>query len=74
MSISYQSFLLFILEKMAQSKFNDLASKMGKGGPPGVGLGLKLLGVAGALAYGASQSVFTGKKRNQIKLNFNFSQ
>lgn len=46
---------------MAQSKLNDLAGKFGKGGPPGVGIGLKLLGIAGALAYGASQSVYTGK-------------
>lgn len=46
---------------MAQSKLNDLAGKFGKGGPPGLGIGLKLLGVAGALVYGASQSVYTGK-------------
>lgn len=46
---------------MAQSKLNDLAGKFGKGGPPGLGIGLKLLGVAGALIYGASQSVYTGK-------------
>lgn len=49
---------------MAQSKLNDLASKLGKGGAPkGLGTGLKLLGVAAACAYGASQSVFTGKQR-----------
>lgn len=45
---------------MAQSKLNDLAGKFGKGGPPGLGIGLKLLGVAGALAYAATQSVYTG--------------
>lgn len=45
---------------MAQSKLNDLAGKFGKGGPPGMGIGLKLLGVAGALVYGVSQSVYTG--------------
>lgn len=45
---------------MAQSKLNDLAGKFGKGGPPGLGIGLKLLGVAGAFAYGVSQSVYTG--------------
>jgi len=44
---------------MAQSKLNDLAGKFGKGGPPGVGLGLKLLGVGGALVYGISQSMYT---------------
>lgn len=53
---------------MAQSKLNDLAGKFGKGGPPGIGIGLKLLGVAGALAYGASQSVYTGKNW-EITLN-----
>lgn len=45
---------------MAQSKLNDLAGKFGKGGPPGLGIGLKLLGLAGALGYAATQSVYTG--------------
>ena len=45
---------------MAQSKLNDLAGKFGKGGPPGLGLGLKLLVVGGAAAYGISQSMYTG--------------
>jgi len=44
---------------MAQSKLNDLAGKFGKGGPPGIGIGLKLLGVAGALAYGVTKSLYT---------------
>lgn len=44
---------------MAQSKFNDLAGKFGKGGPPGLGLGLKLLGVGAAAVYGISQSMYT---------------
>lgn len=48
---------------MAQSKLNDLAGKFGKGGPPGLGLGLKLLGTAGALFYAATQSVYTGNFR-----------
>lgn len=48
---------------MAQSKFSDLASKFGKGGggPPGLGIGLKILAVGGAAAYGLSQSMYTGK-------------
>lgn len=46
---------------MAQSKLNDLAGKFGKGGPPGLGIGLKLLGLAGALGYAATQSVYTGQ-------------
>lgn len=46
---------------MAQSKLNDLAGKFGKGGgPPGLALGIKVLGTVGALAYGISQSMFTG--------------
>jgi prohibitin 2 len=43
---------------MAQSKLNDLAGKLGKG-PKGLGLGLKFLAVAGAAAYGVSQSMYT---------------
>lgn len=45
---------------MAQSKLNDLAGRFGKG-PKGVGTGLKILAVAGAALYGASQSMYTGK-------------
>lgn len=59
---------------MSQSKLNDLAGKFGKGGPPGLGLGLKVLGFAGALIYGASQSVYTGKmfgrKKNLLNKKF----
>ncbi|KAH8270802.1 hypothetical protein KR018_005115 [Drosophila ironensis] len=44
---------------MAQSKLNDLAGKLGKGGPPGLGIGLKLLAAVGAAAYGVSQSLYT---------------
>lgn len=46
---------------MAQSKLNDLASKFGKGGPPGLGIGLKMLAVGAAAAYGVAQSMYTGK-------------
>lgn len=46
---------------MAQNKFNDLAGKFGKGGPPGLGLGLKVLAVGAAAVYGVSQSMYTGK-------------
>ena len=48
---------------MAQSKLNDLAGKFGKGGPRGLGLGLKLLAAAGAAAYGINQSMYTGELR-----------
>lgn len=46
---------------MAQSKLNDLAGKFGKGGPPGLTLGLKLLATVGAAAYGIQNSMFTGE-------------
>lgn len=45
---------------MAQSKLNDFAGKFGKGGPPGFTLGLKLLAIGGAAAYGVAQSMYTG--------------
>lgn len=48
---------------MAQSKLNDLAGKFGKGGPPGLGIGLKLLAVGAAAVYGVSQSMYTGKNK-----------
>ncbi|CRL02359.1 CLUMA_CG015084, isoform A [Clunio marinus] len=44
---------------MSQSKLNDLAGKFKSGGPPGLGIGLKLLAGVGLAAYGASQSVYT---------------
>ncbi|XP_044762597.1 prohibitin-2 [Coccinella septempunctata] len=44
---------------MAQSKLNDFANKLGKGGPPGLGLGVKLLAVGGAAIYGISQAMYT---------------
>jgi len=43
---------------MAQSKLNDLAGQFGKA-PKGMNTGLKLLAVAGAAAYGVSQSMYT---------------
>lgn len=51
---------------MAQSKLNDLAGKFGKGGPPGLGIGLKLLALGGVAAYGVSQSMYTGKKQHKL--------
>uniref|UniRef100_A0A0A9YKB4 Prohibitin n=1 Tax=Lygus hesperus TaxID=30085 RepID=A0A0A9YKB4_LYGHE len=43
---------------MAQSKLNDLAGRFSQN-PKGLGLGLKLLAAAGAVAYGVSQSMYT---------------
>lgn len=48
---------------MAQSKLNDLAGKFGKGGPPGLNLGLKILAAGGLAAYGIAQSMYTGKRK-----------
>lgn len=45
---------------MAQSKLNDLAGKFGKGGPPGLATGLKVLALGAAAVYGATQSMYTG--------------
>ncbi|RXG69255.1 Prohibitin-2 [Armadillidium vulgare] len=39
-------------------KFSEVAGKFGKG-PKGLATGLKLLAVAGAAAYGVSQSIYT---------------
>lgn len=43
---------------MAQNPLNDLAGRLNKA-PKGVGLGIKLLALGGAAAYGATQSMFT---------------
>ena len=42
-------------------KLNDLLGRLGKG-PRGMGTGLKMLAVAGAAAYGISQSMYTGEE------------
>lgn len=44
---------------MVQNKINDLASRFNKGSA-GMNVGIKLLAVAGAAAYGVSQSMYTG--------------
>ncbi|KAG8330220.1 Prohibitin-2, subunit of the prohibitin complex (Phb1p-Phb2p) [Homalodisca vitripennis] len=43
---------------MAQSKFTDMANRLGNN-PKGLGTGLKILAAAGAAVYGISQSMFT---------------
>ena len=40
---------------------NNIAGQLGKA-PRGLGLGLKLLGLGGAAAYGLSQATYTGEK------------
>lgn len=44
---------------MAQNKFNDLASRFGKG-TNGVPLSVKVLAAAGVAVYSASKSMYTG--------------
>jgi len=44
---------------MSQNKFADLANKIGKGGPKGLGTGVKALIGLGGLAYGVTQSMYT---------------
>jgi prohibitin 2 len=42
-------------------KLNEFAGKFGKGGAPkGLGVGIKLLAVAAAGAYGLKESMYTG--------------
>ncbi|KAB7497004.1 Prohibitin-2 [Armadillidium nasatum] len=48
-------------------KFSEVAGKFGKG-PKGLATGLKLLAVAGAAAYGVSQSIYTGSKVVNVRL------
>jgi F0F1-type ATP synthase membrane subunit c/vacuolar-type H+-ATPase subunit K len=45
---------------MSENKMNDMFARMARGSK-GMGLGAGLLIAAGGLAYGISQSIFTGK-------------
>lgn len=44
---------------MSQSKLNDFANRFMKN-PKGMGVGVKLLGIAGLAGYGMTQSLYTG--------------
>lgn len=44
---------------MSQNPLNDLAGRLNKA-PKGVGIGMKLLALGGAAAYGINQSMYTG--------------
>lgn len=48
---------------MDKSKLTDLAGRLQKGGK-GAGVGVGLLAAVGALGYGISQSMYTGKLPN----------
>ncbi len=51
-------------EIMAE-KLNDFASRLAKGSPKGLGLGVKVLLGASAAAYGFYRSLFTGNKKKK---------
>jgi len=54
-------------------KLNDFASRLAKGSPKGLGLGVKVLLGASAAAYGFYRSLFTGnKKKTKKKLRIMF--
>ena len=46
---------------MDPKKLGDLASRL-RGGSKGLGAGVGLLAMAGGLAYGITQSLYTGKR------------
>lgn len=50
---------------MAQSKFTDMANRLGNN-PKGLGTGIKVLAAAGAVVYGVNQSMFTGNTRKHL--------
>jgi hypothetical protein len=54
-------FLEFILTTIMAEKLNDFASRLAKGTPKGLGLGIKLLVGTSAAIYGVYRSMFTGK-------------
>jgi hypothetical protein len=51
-------------------KLNDLASRLSKGTPKGLGLGVKVLLGASAAVYGIYRSMYTGKKKLKRKWRF----
>lgn len=57
---------------MSQFGVNDLLNRLGKA-PKGVNTGLTLLAVAGASAYGISQSMYTGKNERKKQLTITLS-
>jgi len=52
---------IFLHFSAMAEKLNEFASKLGKnGGPKGLGIGIKLLAVAAAGAWGVKESMYTG--------------
>jgi len=47
-------------------KFNDLASKLAKGSPKGLGFGITVFAGATAAIYGIYKSLFTGRNCDDI--------
>lgn len=60
------NFLVFFLDysknKTMAEKLNEFASRLSKGTPKGLGVGVKLLVGASAAVYGIYRSMFTGKR------------
>jgi hypothetical protein len=48
-------------------KLNEYASRLSKGTPKGLGVGVTLLAGTTAAIYGIYRSMFTGKERRQAK-------
>ena len=48
-------------------KLNDLAGRLSKGAPKGLGIGATLLFGASAAAYGIYRSMFTGKRTRTFR-------
>jgi len=57
-SLLQERSIRFLSTSMAD-KLNDLAGRMGKGAPKGLGLGAKLVAAGAAAAYGLQQSMYT---------------
>jgi hypothetical protein len=55
-------FLDYKTVNMAE-KLNEFASRLSKGTPKGLGLGVKILVGASAVVYGVYRSMFTGNKQ-----------
>jgi hypothetical protein len=48
-------------------KLNDFASRLSKGSPKGLGLGVKLLAGTTVAIYGIYKSMFTGNKNSKVE-------
>lgn len=58
---------------MDPKKAADLAGRLKKAGPKGIGAGLGVLALAGGI-YGATQSIYTGACIHNSQLHLNFTR